>query len=303
MLNQIRANRLTREQRLTAIQRALFCRPRFVQFESIFEAGVPLQTKKRSQLKVDYDTYFTSALFNSSAWFGLTGTSRIFMEMYTLYKNSLYRSNENRETLSSFITFDARFLTSVLPPFDDRQREFMPFLVEANDALVVETSINITPLADITTRAVLAGFMVTPNDYYPAGVLEQLNRSLDRAVRSEHFDIFVDHGLGRQIYRIQNDGFPRLLFGFGVSGEADELAPVVNMQSTVLITDLSRRLQFSETPIPIENFAPRIPMSKDQYVYYLPVEYYLEPFANLEFEIVNSVVDLPYTLTAHTRTV
>lgn len=303
MLNQIRANRLTREQRLTAVQRALFSRPRFILLESTFEAGGILP-KKRTQIKADYDTYITSALFNSTAYLGMTGTDRIFVEIYSLYRNSLYRSNENRQTLSSFVTFDARFLTSALPSlFDDRQREFMPFLVEANDSLIVETTISIAPLADVITRAVLTGFMVTPDSFYPAETLEQLNRSIARPVRSEHFDITVDHGLGRKIYRIQNDGFPRLLFGFGASGEEDTIVPIVNMQSTVLITDLTRRLQFSEVPIPVENFAPRIPMSEDQYVYYLPTEYYLEPFANLQFEILNSGADLPYTLTAHTRTV
>lgn len=223
------------------------------------------------------------------------------MEMYSMYKRSLYRYNEESQVLSSFTTFDARKRASLLAPFDDIQREFMPFLVQAQDTLVVETTINIVPLEDITTRAVLTGFMATPQDAYPADVFAMLNRSIEREPRFEHFTVEVDH-VGKKLYKIQNDGFPRLLLGFGSVGESDVAPPVVNLTSKVLITDITRRLKFSENPIPLEYFAPRLPMTTDQYIYYLPIEYYLEPFAVLQFEIDNDL-DAPYALIAHTRTV
>ncbi len=56
----------------------------------------------------------------------------------------------------------------------------------------------------------------------------------------------------------------------------------------ITINDLARQLRLTDNHIPLEFIAPRFTPVQDQHLYYLPIEYYWQPYAKLQFDIVNT---------------
>lgn len=284
--------------RKIVLQRALVTRPIFIDFQTnLLELGTEGITIKRAA-KFDYEVFLVNAQSNLSENAQLGATLAGNVEIYTTYKDSLYRSNSNRRTLRPYVMTNARNFNKTAIAYDDRQREFMPFRINQTDTLIVETFVENNPVVDVTIWDVLSGFLVTPNIAYPQTPIEQFKESLSRPIDFDWFNLEIDH-IGHKEYRFHNDNKPRLLLGFSATTLVDLFD---GHRSLIQITDYDRRIQFNENPIPLEFFAPLSPMVYDQYVYYLPIEYYLEPYADLIFAIDNED-QYAYNLNILTRTI
>ncbi len=81
------------------------------------------------------------------------------------------------------------------------------------------------------------------------------------------------------------------------------------MGSNISIEDTTRELRLTNTKVPVQFLAPRVPYARDSHVYYWPIEHYFMPFGNIRFEINNIFTntppaqDQPYQITVLTRTV
>jgi hypothetical protein len=159
---------------------------------------------------------------------------------------------------------------------------------------------------------VLKGFYTEPNNYLSPHSLEGVNDSLDKDIRFETWELngdnnksgVINHGAGSKIYSYKNDRFARLVLGFGIV-ETQEAVDTSN-RATIEIFDTFRELKWMDKPIPIGFLGPRLGNNvagvRDTHIYYLPVEYFWEPFSVLQMNITNSNTR-PWKLIMLTRTV
>ena len=270
------------ETRRTIIQRAVYTQPYFYRVSMPF--GLPANSKQtifsNGVIGINRDFYLTErqANFNeveadSNALFDIA--------IYSGYGRSVYRFDSNTQKLQSgFVCQEARIQpvqTNSL--FDDKQFEPFPVLIRRGDRVYVELRNTVENPTDDVVEVILKGFNVLDNVYLTPTQTQQINTSLERDVEWQYFKFVIDEGREKS-YVIENDNKPRLLLGFGANAD---IAKAFSMETD--ITDITRRLKLTDTKIPIEFIAPTVPTCFDTHIYYLPTEYYLEPYAKLQFDV------------------
>lgn len=285
---------ISSEDRRTILQRALYSQPYF--YRMIMRVGeVPANVQKVTRfaqaIGIDRDFYLTE--IQSDFCEAFSNTQSLYnMSLYSGYNNSLYRYDASEKIPSAFIVTDARFRTPVaLEIFDDRQFENAPLLIPKSDRVYCEIA-NVSNEAVGTpedVNVILKGFSTIENGGDIDGrQIDQLNESLRAPVEWQYFKINVtadaaDRGL--KSYILENDNRPRLVLGFGAMNTTTTKAAVSEMNVT--ITEIARRLRLTDTQIPLQFIAPRLTCLLDAHLYYLPVEYYFQPYSKLQFDINN----------------
>ena len=289
MLNLINTPQIGRAQRELTLKRALFTSPFFTRLDFDLSAALARSVEQiiAAKVGVNNDFYLTEIVGNFGEVHEATGA---FAEasFYTVYQSSLYRFDAGQFLPTGFLATEARFQTSIVNQvYDDRQREFFPVLIRNGDEILGKVTLA-NASDDATATAVLKGFNVNPNAYVSADDIALYEASLSREARYDYFNFTVeDEGL--KTYTIENDSFPRLLLGFGCTNSTPDKAIVSS--ASVIIRDITRRLQFMETAMPLDFIAPRLTCLADAHLYYLPVEYVLPPYAKLQFIIDNQFTD------------
>jgi hypothetical protein len=279
---------LSREARKEIFKRTLYTNPYFykLKFDIISEAiKEPLYNES---LGINRDFYLTELMANFSD-INYTTASLFNVSIYTSFLKSIYGHTASMKLPSSFILQDARLNTPIGNEiFDDRQYEIPPVLVKNNDNILAEIRNLSDKVAPIDGYIVLKGFNVVKDQPFLSDRETQLlQASLDSPVRVEYFEIDVRHQ-GLQNIVKSNDRFPRYILGFGITNDSTD--KTLSSVADVTIRDLSRKISLTDSEIPIQFIAPRIASVLDTHIYYLPIEYYWQPFANLEFNINNNQV-------------
>ena len=307
MINLINNQDLNLEQRRNILNRALYSQPFFNLLQFIIPPSKTrgqIDKKNTQNVQVNKNFYLTEIISNFGEVFQDTG-SLFDISLYAVKKKqSLVRYLQNAFLPNGFIATEARenaaFAAQI---YQDTQREMMPLLIERGD--IVQGSIiantDTTNKNDVFANIVLKGFYSIQETYINSRLGIGINESLARDVIFETWNLSVDF-TGQKSLKISNDRYPRLVLGFGIR---DNNSIKANLsQGTMRITDQTRGLQFSDVPLPIEFFAPRLTCVRDAHIYYLPTEYLLEPFASLLFDIENALNGgSGYELVIYTRTV
>lgn len=275
---------LTLQQRKEIIKRALYSNPYFykLQFDILDET---LKTPQYGQsLGINRDFYLTEIMSNFSDVYFATG-SLFNISIYTAFLQSIYQYTASRLLPSSFISQDGRLDTPIVNEiYDDRQFELFPIRIKPNDKIFADIRNISDKTAPTTGYIVFKGFNTIDNIFVAGRELEQINKSLDEPSRYQYFDLEVTH-TGLQGLVKQNDNYPRVILGFGITNDLATKTGIT--QATATIKDLSRKISLTDTEIPLQFIAPRMINAQDTHIYYLPIEYYWQPFGNLEFNINN----------------
>lgn len=301
MINLLNNQKMTREMRLASLKRALLTQPFFTSVPFPLAAGSAKQTQYGQQIDVNRDFYLTQIFGNFGEVF--TNINALFnLSLYTGHQKSLYRFDAQQPLPSGFITQEARFRTPIVNQiFDDRQNEFIPILIKNGDKIFVQIENTNTKIEADEVLVVLGGFQLN-QAHIDARIAGQLQNSLDQNTNTSlDFFKFEVEVAGQQTFTIRNDSFPRMVLGFGVTNNDADKADV--SASNVLITDNTRYLQFSNRAIPLQFLAPRMTCLLDTHIYYLPIEYYLQPFGKLQFDLSNVGENPAYDLAILTRTI
>lgn len=289
---------ISSEDRRTCLQRALYTQPYFYKIEIV----IPIQDYAAGEFQgfaqavgIDDDFYLTEIQAN----FGEAHEdihSFFNINIYTGYNKSLYRYDASHKLPSGFITTEARFRTVVTNEvFDDRQRENSPFLIRKNDKIYFEAS-NAQALAQgdlpYTLTVVLKGFRLLEDVFIDNRQVDQLNASLARPTEWQLFAINMDVD-GKKSYILENDNQPRLILGFSAINAVTDKTQVSSIDTTII--EVARRLRLTDNQIPLQFIAPRLTCLLDAHIYYLPVEYYFQPYSKLQFDatIVNPDLNNP----------
>lgn len=286
MIKHVEQKFITREMRALTLKRALFTVPFFTRLDFAVNQNPAKNNALVAQKVGINNAFFLTEVVGNLGEVNTAAGVLCNVSVWTMYEQSVYRYDTSQLLPSGFVATEARFQTLVANQlFDDRQREFMPFPVKDGDSLFAQVIPVGTPSVDTTATIVLKGFNVIPNAYIDTETIEKCEQSLDREARFESFKFTVEDDV-KKVYTIENDAFPRLVLGFGTTNTVTNKADVST--ATVQVRDATRRLQFSQLPIPLDFIAPRLTCLLDEHLYYLPIEYYLEPYGKLQFEIDNS---------------
>lgn len=289
MIDTINQGQIDSADRLDCINRAIRTIPYFYKMEFPIAAGANPLSQFEQRLGIGQDFYLTEMQGNFGEVF--TETASLFnVSLYTGYLNSLYRWDAGSGLPSSFILTEGRFRTTLInEKFDDRQFESFPKLIPRNDRIYGRIR-NLSAKSDATTaKIILKGFNILENFGLSVDESRLVNDSLSKPVQWEYFKISVtadEHDRGQRTYVLENDKYPRLILGFGAINTTSDKAAVSAID--VSITDVARRIQLTDSAIPLEFIAPRLTCLSDAHLYYLPVEYYFPPLGKLEFQINNT---------------
>lgn len=282
MINLLNFGDLSTTRRQQIALRAIHTQPYFYKFEFPVLAGATPQTQYSANVGINRDFYLTDVQSNFGEAFTATG-SLFDMSLWTNYQRSLYRWQTSSKLPTPFLSYEARFQTPVnQEKFDDRQFEYKPLLIRNGDKIFAEIENADTKNAGTDIYVILKGFNLLTNVFLDPRETEQINNSIAAPVSPELLKFEVTE-TGRRSFVITNDNRPRLILGFGATNrdEAKTLVPEVKIS----IQDLSRRLNLTDTAIPLEFIAPRLTCLLDQHRYWLPTEYYFPPFAKLAFDV------------------
>jgi len=305
MLNFTNNQFLTVEQRRSILSRALHSQP----FYHILNFEL---------LATDQKKYFYRSKVSIDKDFWITGISGNFGEVLddsdvncnlSLYlaqtSRSLWNFTRGLPISTGFQTIEARFNTvAANQKFVDIQDEICPFLVNRGDSVQAQLT-NVTGVIDDgTAKIVLAGYNTIQDRYIGTTLMRGINDSLADDTRYETWvqDIQTE---GIRSYTFKNDRFARIVLGFGVVDTEQDKGQIATCEM-VSLTDSFRSLRWNNEPIPIEFLAPRLTCLRDTHMNYLPMEYLLEPFAPLRFELnttFNNGSEDGLTLVMFTRTV
>lgn len=267
------------------LMRALYTQPFYYRMDFPILPEAEKTSQFAQNIGIGRDFYLTETLGNFAEVF--TDTTSLFdITLYTGNNRSLWRYEATRKLPTGFMLQDARFRTAIAAQiFDDRQFEYPPKLIRNNDKVYAEIR-NVNTKADTGNAiVVLKGFALVDNAYLSESETAQINKSLNSEVQWQWFKIKVEDLNGKKTFILENDKIPRLILGFGAVNSVSEKSNVSFAE--LQIKDLSRRLQFTDRPIPLEFIAPRLTCEQDTHIYYLPTEYYWQPLARLEFDINN----------------
>lgn len=246
-------------------------------------------TRFANAIGIDRDFYLTEIQGDFCEAFNDVA-SLYNISLYSGYNNSLYRYDASSQLPSAFVATDARFRTAVVNEiFDDRQYENTPRLIPKNDRVYCQVTNLVAEAGNPTDlNIILKGFSLIDDVNLDGRTIDQLNNSLSKQVEWQIFKINVtdeaaDRGL--KSYILENDNQPRLILGCGAINSTTTKGNVSEMNVT--ITEIARRLRLTDTAIPLQFIAPRLTCLLDAHIYYLPIEYYFQPYAKLQFDIDN----------------
>ena len=291
MINTINTKHITDQDRRETLRRAMFTTPFYTRLDFMVQGGITSERQQglyNASVPVNNNFYLTEIVGNFGEVAELAGLCNV--AFWTMYERSLYRYNTGQLLPSGMVTTEARFQAPINTQiFDDRQREVVPTLIPDGDKIFGQILPISTPSEDAQITTVLKGYNVLPNTFVDSNMLEICEASLAKPARYEYFSFTAEKIEGKKFYTIENDQFPRLMLGFGVTNTTANKAQVNQVE--IRIKDISRRLAFSELMMPLDFIAPRLTCLADAHLYYLPVEYYLEPFAKIQFEVDNTFTE------------
>lgn len=290
MLNILnRKNDLTREKRVDILQRALHSVPFFTRLDFPIITETVKRGQSATNVQVNRDYWLTELMGNFGEVFTISA-SLFDLTVWTDVQKSLYGYESQSLLPSGLIATEARFKTVIADQiYDDRQYEFEPIKILRNNRIYAQIRNQTPKTSPAQAILVTKGFYVLPEESLQSSFeVDEINKTLDQESDFEYFRIPIDKQ-GFEVYTLENDRTPRLILGWGVTNSTGTKADVSTV--TVQIESATRRLQMMDVPIPIEFIAPRLTCLLDQYIYYLPVEYYLQPFERLQFRVTNTSPD------------
>lgn len=288
MIDTVNQYQLSDKERHDALLRALHSQPYFYKMAFPVPAGAAQVNEFSQRLGINRDFYLTEIQANFGEVFNETG-SLFNASFWTAYNESLYRFQAGLPIPTGYLATEARFRT-VLPneKFDDRQFETFPKLIKQNGKIFGQFTDDGAVKAQASEAiTVFKGFALTQN-YLGALETREVNNSLAKDVQWEYFKITVTDNAedrNKKSYILENDKYPRLIMGFGAINNPTDKAQISAID--VNIIDLTKRIQLTDAPIPLQFIAPRLTCLSDAHLYYLPVEYYFAPLAKLQFDINN----------------
>jgi len=275
---------LTPEMRRLIARRALFTQPYFFKFDFPIITSASKSNEYEATIGINRDFVLTEVMGNFGEAFTATG-SLFDVALYSGYLNSIYKFEATKKLPSGFMFQEARFRTPTsASKFDDRQAELMPVVIPNGDIIYCQIRNTSAKAEDFDVVTLLKGFSRLNNVYVQPREQERINKSLEKPENYQFFKFNVNHN-GKQTYLFENDATPRLILSFGATNTTIDKTAV--SQSTVSITDNTRRLSWNNKPLPIQFIAPRLMCLLDTNKYFLPVEYYCPPFTQISFEIEN----------------
>lgn len=286
MINRINSKYISPENRRATLDRALNATPFFQLLD--FEVALGDQKRNYYAAKVDVnkDFYLTGMRGNFGEIAEATGAFFDISVYTNLNKESVYHFGRNNPLPSGFLLNEARFNTAPNAQlFDDRQFEFIPYRIPNGDNIIAEIKQAGTVAQLDTAKIVLSGYTITPYPYLDERTTELLNTSLDSRVQFQTFKATIDKE-NENDYNLKNDVKPRLILGFGIVNFSNIVSNVT--EATILIKDTMRENRWSNAPFPVEFLAPRlgnVVQVQDVHMYWLPVEYFFQPFANLRLTV------------------
>ncbi len=272
--------------------RAMYSYPYFYRLQFPLLTGDEPQTFVEQKVGINDDFFLTEIQANYGDTTFTTG-SNIFLALYTGWNKSLYRYQYNKTLFDTFIASEGRARGGFARHQGvDRQFEYLPIHIKRNDKIFGQIANDFVIAADKVFNVILKGFQLRDGSQISDTEAAQLERSLALPVDWQIFHVTVTDDAadrGKKIYTFENDRYPRILYGFGATNTRTELTFGSDME--VRVTDISRRLSFTDQAIPLEFLAPRIPYCLDTHRYDLPIEYYLAPYTKIQFEIDNIWAD------------
>lgn len=301
-------NPLTVDERKSILQRALNATPFLHLLKTTVPASFPplgLIWKSKSHIGLDFFLTEIRGKFGDEE----TISGGIFTNVNIYLASSglpVYGYNRGDLLPHQFFMIDCPGLSRTI--FDDRQREFIPFPIYAGDDVLIEITLSASPSIETQISTVLCGFNGISYPYLTEIETEKINKSLEHDTVFQTFRLGIPATAGKRIFNINNDNTPRIVLGFGVVDKKADLG-VLSTQATIDVYDAIRHIRLTSEPIPLQFLAPRIPVTLDQHIYYLPIEHYFVPFGTLRFSIENFITnvapdeDPDYELVMLTRTV
>lgn len=296
MIDTINKGEISQADRKDCLQRALFTLPFFYKMEFLVPTTPNLHpapgTQVEARLGIGRDFFLTEVIADFGEAKNDIG-SFFDLTLWTADYKSIYRFQAGKQLPSGFITGEARFRSIIANEhFVDRQNETTPFLIRQNDYVYGKITNTQVPINEGTINIILKGFVLLDQSNVMDSEVVLLQDSLNKPVCWDYFKIQVTtdpQDRNKRNYILENDKYPRLILGMGAINANVTKAQLPEI--TVDINDLSRRLQMTDTAIPLQFIAPRMTCLVDEHIYYLPTEYYFPPLGKLQFEIDNTWID------------
>jgi len=284
MINSVNYAKMSRLERQAAFLKALYTLPYFTRLDFAISSGTAKDPQYNAKTKVNADFYLTDIQSNFGEVF--TNTTSLFtLSMWQGYQESLINYDLGGNLPTSFWTYEARFNTPVNRQiFSDKQFEFMPRLIPNNNQIYASIKNESVKTQSDTATLLLKGFQ-RDNNFVDSKTMAKINASLEKPIDIQYFSFTVDKA-GQQTHYLENDNTPRLILGFGARNSTVTKADVSTSELT--ITDTTRQKQWNNEPIPLQFFAPRLTCLLDQHIYWLPIEYWFQPFDILRFDLSNT---------------
>lgn len=319
MIDKTNHRPLSLTERKNLLERALYVTPfhTLLEYEVLpsaipINAGADFQFAARAQINKDF--WLTNVRGNF-AWAAINMgfQSEFNVSLYTNYNHkSVYGYGKSVTIPAGIVAQTTRYNEQtfnnlgILAWYDDTQTEMIPYFVPRGNYIISEIVNTGFKLVGEDLMIVLSGYQQHKYPYLDDLALDRINQSLEKPVNYQTFKVSVSPDQGQHIYAITNDIKPRLAIGFMVVPTNPAGAVYVN-DSRIMIKDTTRELKLMNDEMPVTFIAPVSNCALDVSMYYLPVEYYMQPFCNLQIEINNrqSPVDLDtgYELILLTRTV
>lgn len=286
MIEHVNQKNISLANRRAVLDRALNATPFFQLMDFEVLAGASKRNYYAAKVEINKDFYLTDMRANFGEIANTTGAFFDVSVYASLRHESVYHFGRETPLPSGFLLTEARFET---PPnqqlFDDRQREFIPYKIQRGDKVLSKIG-NAGTVGQLdNAKIVLYGYTLTKYPYLDDALVRKINDSLDKPVNYQLFKINIDRE-NLSDYNLTNDGTPRLVLGFGIVNFANIVSNVA--QATIEIKDTQREIGWNNLAMPVEFLAPRlgsIVQVQDVHLYYLPIEYFFQPFGNLQLKV------------------
>jgi hypothetical protein len=305
---------LTDQSRVGFLNRALHSLPFFTALDFDLPDLAVVNSLYKAKAEINKDFYLTdirSNCANNITLDPVTHEPRGFL-LLSLYSNllekSVYGSNLSILLPSSNISCDVR--EAGISFLSDLQRDELPYLIKAGERVIAQIQpYNPADIVASQISVVLGGFSI--NQYYINRVnTDLINESLNNPVKWQLFKKTVNNDLPSIDINFENDRSPRLILGFGI--RLKDTFSTFNPK--LIVQDITRELKFNQIPFYSGFVAPKVgasgagtlARSEDIHFYYLPIEYYFEPFARMQLsltDIAKDFGDMEFDIVMLTRTV
>lgn len=287
MIDVINSDFISDDDRRLSFQRALHSYPYFYHMDFVITPTTEIVTRLARTLGINRDFYLTEVLANYDETTIASVNITNNITLWTGYNESLFGIQAQELLPRSMVSVNAKARDSIGQlSFNDQQFEFPPKLIKNDDYITGQIQNTQLLTADGTTRIVLKGFSLLDNAYLTDMETQQINDSLANPVQWQTFNIDVPSNAtywtgAPHTFSFKNDRYPRLMLGMMSANDAFDQAHPTNV-NILSMTDLTRRIEFLNRDIPLEFLAPRVPPVRDDSIYYLPIEYYLQPYAEIQ---------------------